>query len=791
MLGCVVSLTSSHLSGSTIRDVNNEASILCSNSSFSSLLSSLNTDIDRSNDPLPVSPAGAYTPDTVVDCTEYYFNQSSGTTLSSIIFSNCRFTGAKYQPSARPLTFNMYPGSISIKFCSFDNIANGGWGGAVFVFVVDQFNRTYFTAKSSNFTNCISRFRGGAIYLEILDDAVIDSCRFEDCSVTDGAYSAHGGGLLLAGNYEDVDCVFADCTAVTDGAGVYFVGELGLSVVGTKFEHCEAIGGSYYTIGGGSSVYGYIALTVERAHFIECSSQHSGAAISYDGGTSLNISDTLVKDCHSGATGAICIGNYDGSATFSFTRVLFDGNSIGDDTLQFTRRFELEENAVTFIDVTIVCVYCPNSPTLKFDTCFTTLVSDSVGMIVRGAYNSSTHLFDPERHFDPEFDNIGPFLTAAPTVRVNVKTGKIELEMEGMTPPISQEYEVTVKADGNETETRLRMLFSDGTGTLVSGSESNLQYNTGYTITSMVGIVPEPSSSSSSCMSNGIEVPVAAWSFNLAVTPNYLSFTTPSPLTLVSATSDIISNDPKFAYLILHFDEKVKGSIDVVVLEGGKDVTITVPILVDAQAGESEKFIVVGEDRLLTHDTTYKIQSIVPTPGTDSPFVFMNDTITFHIPKSSYVPPEEPEEPEDPKKSKLAEVKKLLSWLIPLVACLLVALVLAIIIIVLLRRRQTKKSEPAQREMENQDQIKWKEQTEISAVDKTGGVIHTERRTHSAFDSSSALRTNLNHSQDGENSKSMTNGDLVEILNNAPRFLILMNFSHLIQETPTISLTKQ
>ncbi|KAK2958966.1 hypothetical protein BLNAU_5982 [Blattamonas nauphoetae] len=43
MLGCALSLTSSHLSGSTIRDMNNGGSVLGSNSSFSSLLSSPNT----------------------------------------------------------------------------------------------------------------------------------------------------------------------------------------------------------------------------------------------------------------------------------------------------------------------------------------------------------------------------------------------------------------------------------------------------------------------------------------------------------------------------------------------------------------------------------------------------------------------------------------------------------------------------------------------------------------------------------------------------------------------------
>ncbi|KAK2952641.1 hypothetical protein BLNAU_12469 [Blattamonas nauphoetae] len=51
MLGCVVSLSSSHLSGSTIRDVNVGGSVFCSNSSFSSLLPSPNTDNDANPSP--------------------------------------------------------------------------------------------------------------------------------------------------------------------------------------------------------------------------------------------------------------------------------------------------------------------------------------------------------------------------------------------------------------------------------------------------------------------------------------------------------------------------------------------------------------------------------------------------------------------------------------------------------------------------------------------------------------------------------------------------------------------
>ncbi|KAK2942337.1 hypothetical protein BLNAU_22762 [Blattamonas nauphoetae] len=94
-----------------------------------------------------------------------------------------------------------------------------------------------------------------------------------------------------------------------------------------------------------------------------------------------------------------------------------------------------------------------------------------------------------ERVEDAAFDKIGPLLTAAPTVKFDTTTGRLKMEMKGMTPRISQECKVTVK-DSDGTEKALRMLFSNGTGTPVSESELNLRYNTGYTITSIIELCP-------------------------------------------------------------------------------------------------------------------------------------------------------------------------------------------------------------------------------------------------------------------------------------------------------------
>ncbi|KAK2955723.1 hypothetical protein BLNAU_9259 [Blattamonas nauphoetae] len=769
MLGCVVSLTSSHLSGSTIRDVNTVGSVLCSNSSFSSLLHSPNTDAD-SSESAATSPVDS-SPKPFKDGTVYSFDKTGGDTSSSANFTNCRFTGDKYQPSVRPLSFEQYPGTISILSCSFTDFSSTeDDGGVISVLAFDQFNRPSITLTSSNFTSCSSAYSGGAVWIGVVDDALITSCRFEDCSIADEF--SYGGALFLGGFYREdhnhekqyrlVDCDFADCLASVNGGGVEIGGDLDVSVVDSKFERCELIGAPDSALGGGISVYGYITLTVERALFVGCSSQGAGGAIGSWFKGNISVSDTLVKKCFSGTTGAISIFHMDDCGHLSFSHVLFDGNSVGDGTTFFPTRLGREETASKFPDLAIVCIFYVVLPTLEIDDCYTTISPDSSGMII-GETQQESSLLKPVRSEDVEFNKIGPLLTAKPTTKMNEKTGKMELEIEGITPLPSQEYEVTVK-DSTGTVTRLRMLFSDGAGTLVSGSESNLKYNTSYTIISFVGVVPV----SSSCrMTNDIEVPAAAWAFNLVATPDFLTFTTPeepsittpetpSFSTLQDTTAHLIESNPKSAFVVLHFDKEVCGSYDFFVLEDGKPVTLTITTKSCSKSGGTKEFKVIGDGKLLTHDTTYTIESLTPTPNTDSPTdVRMNETITFHIPKSSF----------DPKKSMSLETKQLLGWLIPLVACLLVGVLVAIIIIVLLRRRKQKKNAlPAQKEMEAQEQVEFEEKVDVLADDPTRDVFHGEDRSHSAFDASSALPTNRNPSSRRVESKSMTNGDLVEVM---------------------------
>ncbi|KAK2963045.1 hypothetical protein BLNAU_2068 [Blattamonas nauphoetae] len=683
MLGCVVWLTSSHLSGSTIRDVNTVGCVLCSNSSFSSLLSSPNTDTDSSTG--TVTRPGQ-DPDAFVDGTEYSFNKAS-----------CDHTSSTHHPLVHSHSTGTQAPSPSSPAPS--------QAFAAVTFKVERSN-------SSNFTSCSSKNLGGGMFMDVVDDVLITLCRFEHCSTTNIQSSKGGGGLFLEGDippaqsrhqqFKLIDCLIADCTATSKGAGVYVEGSFDLCVTNTKFEHCDVSADSDSTCGGGiftGQLFGG-TLKVEGCQFIACSSRHAGSAIRFNGDGRLNISDTLVKNCHSGTTGAITCTPMFETHYLLFSHILFDGNTVGDDTTYFTEFLGFDENETKFTDLAIFDYDPDFHPTFEFDDCFTTTSRESSGLIVKIVDDIWTGLFHSERRLEDKFKTIGPFLTAKPRARVNGKTGKIELEMMGKTPLPSQEYEVTVKGE-DETDAKFKMLFADGTGTLNA---------------------------------DHIEVPVAAWAFHLAVTLNFLTFTTPADpsfSTLQVASANLAESDPRFAFVVLHFDKEVSGSYDFVVLEDGEEVTLTITTEGVSKSGATKEFKVIGDGKLLTHDTTYTIKSIVPTAESEALFVWMNETIRFHIPKSSYVPPEEPE---DPKKAMSPETKALLSWLLPLVGCLLIALVLAIIIIVLLRRRQKKSADPAQKEMEEQEPLDV-EKVEEFGVDCSNGVIRTDGNDHPAFSS--------------------------------------------------------
>ncbi|KAK2942998.1 hypothetical protein BLNAU_22079 [Blattamonas nauphoetae] len=846
MLGCVVSLTSGHLSGSTIRDVNNGGSILCSNSSFFTFLPSPNTDTDPSIT-LPNGTSTQFDDDGTV----YSFDQDSGDKFSVASFSNCHFVGGHYPTDARPLTFWEYKGAISILSCSFANHVHIGTnpdecGGTVLIEKrLGGANAKPVTVEQSNFTNLkgsIPMHGSGTsgVFISCEVSVTLANCHFEECVpasdpdnlavgaleillgsscdpvtitnlVFESCHAARCGGMKLSTLTAILfsDCVFDECCGIGDGwfaaggltmsayvpptevtrltfkncrtisglGGLYLFSGCDVLVTDLHFFRCTSVrhhtdgaaraAGGFYAEGS----YGGSELSLQDCSFVECSSPTSfGGAFATERLESCVMIDCLVKDCRSGTTGAITLNQTeDTPSSISLTRVAFVNNSIGQ-IGGSSASMNSAEDTPGFVDVHLHYIKYDIRPTIEIVDCYTTCATDSIGMLMTKSRDTPEQSIVPV--IDAAFHNIGPLLREQVVVKQGRESGGMVLEMKGKIPIAPQKYEVTIRKEGDTTVVNGEIEFVNGKGTLTSPSPSlTLELSTSYTITSIVGIV----SSSDSSLSNAITFPEAAWAFNLASNPSFYSFTTPKqPPTLIGASADLVSEDQPLAFVILVFDRLVSGSYCLVIEEEGKDVTVAIRIEGSSLTGRSDKFVVVGEDRLLTHDRSYTIKSMSRSTDSESPLVWMNETITFHIPKSSFVPPQEPEEPdpEDPNKKSLSkEMKAMLSWLIPLVACLLIALLLAIVIIVLLRRRKNK-AETSLKEMEEQtdDRVDAKMEVEDVPPDNTDAVIHTEAISHSNFGpNSSILPTEVGQQQ---SSKDDALGELVEVMKCSGDFAI-------------------
>ncbi|KAK2955138.1 hypothetical protein BLNAU_9867 [Blattamonas nauphoetae] len=789
MLGCVVWLSSSHLSGSTIRDVNNGGSVLCSNSSFSSFLSSPNTDTDSS--PSITLPDGTHR-EFVDDGTEYSFSDTSGDESSIASFSHCHFTGANYASNQRPLSFTNYPGTITVSSCSFCDYTfiSGAYdihGGMVYIIQDDNQPHQPVTIESSNFTNVKTDSRGAGMSLIIQMAVKVADCRFEQCGPTIEAISVTGGIELAshdqssavtitnlvfqscdpakAGGGMDIftrgtillsDCLFSDCfvfqtldgtaglkleigyspstyvtrMSFTDCQSLYDIAGMNVhaysdfQITDSHFLRCKTSDELKFVLKGGflAILESDVTMTMQDCSFVECSSELAGAAFELYGFGCCVITDCLVKDCYSGVTGAVILKpSFYRSSSIYLTRIAFVNNSVGQIKTEQSSVY-VPDDTPAFVDVCVTAFSDELKPTVSIVDCFTTCATASMGMGV-----DYWDIDDGEITYgieDDVFDNVGPLLTERVELSFDAPTGRVELGMKVKVPNSSQKYEVTVRNEVDKTEVKGEIEFVDGKGTLTSPSPTfNLDFSTSYTITSIAGIVSSSPSSTSS-LSNALSIPPAAWVFNLASTPTFVSFTTPTPPTLVGATAHLVSSDQPLAFVLLVFDRVVNGSYCFVVEEEGNDVSVLVHFDGSSVTGESSEIGVVGENRLLTHDTSYTIKSIAPTPGTESPFVRMNGTIVFHIPKSSFVAPTR-----DHKKAMSPEMKKLLSWLIPVVICVCVALIVIIVVIVLVNRRRSK-GKNAKSEMEEQEPVEDEKMIECGRDDSIG-VVGSEGSTNS------------------------------------------------------------
>ncbi|KAK2941829.1 hypothetical protein BLNAU_23250 [Blattamonas nauphoetae] len=452
MLGCVVSLTSSHLSGSTIRDVNTVWSVLCSNSSFSSLLSSPNTNTDTNEEPSFTlnGSAGVFE-----DGKSYSFNQNSGTAASSVTFSHCHFTSPKYQSGSRPLTFDNYPGSLTLLSNSFTNtVQTFGAGGAVYI-------NPHLTVPSS-----IVRVESATSLIVRLDG-------------TEEAYILH---------------------AASSGGGMYIAlyNSLGSTVSDMSFKDCWT-GGK----GGGSYVYALCPLSLTDCEFINCKTTNPPTFDSTGG----SLRNDLVVDTHNGR--------------MSVHRLFIksEGQSCGRPPTDSSTE-QSTANNVQFADFEIRDVYNLNPTDISISDCYTTTTPNSVGMYAR-VFDYDTSILTYTRVDHDAFNKMGPYLTEQVEAKLDSVWRRLDVIVKGKVQLESQLYEVRLKETEKSAELTGELQFVNGVGSLLPSSNLNLKFSTAYTITSIVGVVP-----SSSSESNAIPITAEAWAFNLAATPDFVSFTT-------------------------------------------------------------------------------------------------------------------------------------------------------------------------------------------------------------------------------------------------------------------------
>ncbi|KAK2963076.1 hypothetical protein BLNAU_2099 [Blattamonas nauphoetae] len=598
MLGCVVSLTSSHLSGSTIRDVNTVGCVLCSNSSFSSLLSSPNADPDTNEEPSIILPDG--TTPAFVDGTEFYFDETSGTESTATSFSHCHFTGANYPPSARPLTFNQSLCTISIFSCSFESIVSTKTnGGAILIFSTSTPTTNTVKVLSCNFTDCSASHYGGGLSFSSTAVITVTGCRCVGWSLTDTSGAQSGGGMFISlsptpgstvselyferctstysagglsiGLVERTylvkylsfkECSLTSPTSTTNGGGMTLSSPLSegdqLFASNLNFEDCSA-GGQ----GGGLSVVSFSgSISLSECEFIRCKVTNPEASTAMGGGLSATASRSTLTltgcqfvDCSSTALGGALIGMVGGFVMSECLVKNCHSASTGAVCIIPMSDLPITLNDILFIGNTVsdTPTYFDQHESMKGSVQFVDILIEDMlnknptDVTITACWTTTTP------------NSVGMYKTtdAGKTYQEYFRTDHDAFHKMG--PYLTQKVEAIVDVDSwridlivkgkiplesqiyemklNETEGNTEL-----TGELkfVNGvgsllPSSNLNLKFSMAYT-ITSIVGLVPSSSYSTMTNDISITAEAWAFNLGATPDYLTFATPNePDTIVVA----------------------------------------------------------------------------------------------------------------------------------------------------------------------------------------------------------------------------------------------------------------
>ncbi|KAK2955259.1 hypothetical protein BLNAU_9811 [Blattamonas nauphoetae] len=330
MVGCVVSETSSHLTGSTLRDVHFGGSLLCSNTSFSALLSSLDqNDAETGTVDMPDETSHDF-----VDGTRYTFTADSGGEATAAVFTGCVFTGAKYPTnSVTLLKFTDFKGAVKLTKCRVSNV-NTPYSGLVVVSnsaqqggftctdcVFDKFNGSdnncvfsFYDCTTISFTGCKFTdtvqmcYTGNTGAIKIISD--VSKTNMIDFLMSNNVFSqlAHRGicfdfyenhCVSQSGVIKVTQCLFDDCHGYYgNGLGRYFCAPT--IITHCKFTNCSDLGYGE----GALSVFAYDVCTISDIEVTDCDDWNGSGGLFVKMNKPGSFEHSTMKNCNSCYFGA-------------------------------------------------------------------------------------------------------------------------------------------------------------------------------------------------------------------------------------------------------------------------------------------------------------------------------------------------------------------------------------------------------------------------------------------------------------------------------------------------------
>ncbi len=208
---------------------------------------------------------------------------------------------------------------VTLNNCTFTDCEtfNGGNGGGMYANArtlrinYDKEHESAIENAKGSFKNCTAANAGGGLYHDYTGTLTVANCGFENCT----AKAAYGGGLYTTANALTIigkDSKFKDCTAQTDGGGLYQNRNVAGSVFSFKegsFENCTATG-SY-----GGAIYTFAkTVTLENATVTNSKAKAQGGGV-WTNASSANFSVCTFTDCSVTNTDSRGGGVYIGGGT--------------------------------------------------------------------------------------------------------------------------------------------------------------------------------------------------------------------------------------------------------------------------------------------------------------------------------------------------------------------------------------------------------------------------------------------------------------------------------------------